>query len=73
MKSFSKKNTPIKSTDDIKNIVKKLTFTVRNFKNGSAIKIVKVKIKSVATKYKPFSGNTIPFSKKLIDKNTSAK
>ena len=73
MKSFSKKNTPIKSTDDIKNIVKKFTLTVRNFKNGSAIRIVNVKINSVVAKYKPFSGKTIPFSKKFIAKNTSAK
>lgn len=60
MNIFKRKNTPTSRREDIRNMVIKFTLTVRNFRSGSAIKIVKVRINKVAAKYNPLSGKTIP-------------
>ena len=73
MKIFKRKKIPIRRTEVIRNIVKKFTLTVRNFKKGSAIKTVSVRISKVAAKYRPLSGRTTPISKRLTAKNINAK
>lgn len=73
MNIFNKKRIPIKRTEVIRNIVKKFTFTVRNFKKGSAIRTVSVRISKVAAKYKSPSGRIIPLPKILTAKNINAK
>jgi len=68
MKSFRRKKTPTKSREVIKKLVGTLDLIVRNFNNGLAIIMVKVRISNVAIKYKDVVGSTIPLLNRPITK-----
>ena len=57
---FKRKKTPIKRIEDIKKWVIRLDLIVKNFNNGPAITIVKVRISNVAAKYNEMLGNVTP-------------